>query len=110
MTPASKRRWFRFSLRTLLVVVTVSAIVFGFGGWTLHQVRERERFYQSISPQGALTVLLEPDGPPMRPLPFLWRTFIAKPLDSIDIPKQSFTDSEIEHIGQFFPEAAIRVY
>jgi hypothetical protein len=34
MTPARKRRWLRFSLRTLFVVVTVLACWIGWGAWT----------------------------------------------------------------------------
>ena len=37
-----KRRWFQFSLRTLLIVVTVSAASLGWVGWKLEQGR-RER-------------------------------------------------------------------
>ena len=39
MSEAPKRRWFRFSLRTLFVVVTVCCVWLG---WQLHIVRERQ--------------------------------------------------------------------
>ena len=43
-TPNTKprRRWYQFSLRTLLIVVTVSAVPLGWVGWKLEQGR-RER-------------------------------------------------------------------
>jgi hypothetical protein len=41
MTPAPKRRWFRFSLRTLFVVVTVLGCWLGY---ELNWVRERRLF------------------------------------------------------------------
>jgi hypothetical protein len=40
--PKRKRRWFQFSLRTLLIVVTVLAVVCAYVGWQAKIVRERE--------------------------------------------------------------------
>ncbi len=42
MTHAAKRRWFRFSLRTLFVVVTVFGVWLG---WEIKYVRDRRRFW-----------------------------------------------------------------
>jgi hypothetical protein len=39
MRPTPKRRWLRFSLRTLLVVVTVVALAFGMGWPILNRMR-----------------------------------------------------------------------
>ncbi len=41
-TAKPRRRWFRFSMRTLLIVVTVLSVPLGWVGWRLGQVR-RER-------------------------------------------------------------------
>ena len=41
-TRPKRRRWYQFSLRTLLIVVTLSAIPLGWVGWKLEQAR-RER-------------------------------------------------------------------
>jgi hypothetical protein len=35
-----RRRWFRFSLRTLLIVITVLSVPLGWVGWRLGQVRK----------------------------------------------------------------------
>jgi hypothetical protein len=45
MTSAPKRRWFRFSLRTLFVVVTVIACWLG---WNVHVVRQRQAVWREI--------------------------------------------------------------
>jgi hypothetical protein len=41
MSPAHKRRWFTFSLRTLFVLVTVAAGVAGLFAWQRHRRMER---------------------------------------------------------------------
>ncbi len=40
---APKRRWFRFSLRTLFVVVTISAVVLGWRAYSLNWIQERQK-------------------------------------------------------------------
>ena len=39
--PKRKRRWFQFSLRTLMIVVTLLAVPLGYVGWQAKIVRER---------------------------------------------------------------------
>ena len=51
MIAPSKRRWFRFSLRTMFVVGTVFCVFFGF---QVHLVRERRAF---IATESALLTL-----------------------------------------------------
>ncbi len=45
MSANTKRRWFRFSLRTLFVVVTVVACWLG---WNVHQVQKRKALFQEF--------------------------------------------------------------
>jgi hypothetical protein len=40
--PKCKRRWYQFSLRTLLIVVTLLAVPLGYVGWQARIVRERQ--------------------------------------------------------------------
>lgn len=44
--PNSQRRWFRFSLRTLLLVVTVACVGFG---WMGHKLRQAERQREAVA-------------------------------------------------------------
>jgi hypothetical protein len=53
-----RRRWFRFSLRTLFLVVTALACWLGY---QLHWIRERHKFLDEVEheqPQRLLTVLM----------------------------------------------------
>ncbi len=44
--PKRKRRWFQFSLRTLMIGVTLFCVVVGgYVGWQVKIVKEREAFY-----------------------------------------------------------------
>ena len=51
-TDRPKRRWFRFSLRTLFVVVTLAAIPLGWLTWQLHIVRERKAIHAELQREG----------------------------------------------------------
>ena len=42
-TPKPRRRWYQFSLRTLLIVVTLSAVPLGWFAWKVEQGRRQER-------------------------------------------------------------------
>jgi len=54
MTSTPKRRWFRFSLRTLFVVVTVLGIWLG---WNAEIVRERTAMRNTIRRSGGYIIL-----------------------------------------------------
>jgi hypothetical protein len=43
------RRWFRFSLRTMFVLVTVGCIALGWLGWNWRIVRERQHCFDGIT-------------------------------------------------------------
>ena len=46
--PKRKRRWFQFSLRTLLIAVTVLAVVCGYAAWQAKIVHERKALLLEI--------------------------------------------------------------
>lgn len=66
MTPAPKRRWFRFSLRTLFVVVTVFC---SWLGYELNWIRER---HELLARQKAIAVGSEEIALPTCGLSWLW--------------------------------------
>jgi hypothetical protein len=45
---APNRRWFRFSLATMFVLVTVCCVLLGWLAWNREKVRDRERLIQSL--------------------------------------------------------------
>ena len=99
MTPAPKRRWPRFSLRTMFVVVTV------FGcwlGWNIHCIRERDVFYA----RGARFV-------PAKSTSWSYRLRIAgwivgtMPLEAVLLPSSRFSIEDHARATKLFPEARV---
>ncbi len=51
-----RRRWLRFSLRTLLIVVTVLAVPLGWVGWRRQQVRREQATITWVKEAGGYVV------------------------------------------------------
>ena len=47
-----RRRWFRFSLRTLFILVTVLSVPLGWVGWELNQVRKERHAIAWVEEMG----------------------------------------------------------
>ena len=45
--PERKRRWYQFSLRTLLIVVTLLAVPCAYTGWQAKIVRDRKAIFNA---------------------------------------------------------------
>jgi hypothetical protein len=119
MTAAPKRRWLRYSLRTLFVVVTVFGVWLG---WQASIVHERKRILSSLERQASdsfnpyvalfkmkqATLKLGPaDWPwPTNPIPWVRRMLGDKPVVFLGVP-ETMTKHDILHIKKCFPEAAI---
>jgi hypothetical protein len=124
--PKRKRRWFQFSLRTLLVVVTLVAVACA---WPIHIVKHRKALLERIhamhgsvftlsdvASRGGVTVqgvksLDSPADPPLdgrTPItgPRKWLGDAA--ISLIRLPTAPTADEEAEIKGAF-PEAAIAV-
>jgi hypothetical protein len=99
-------RWFRFTLRTLMIAVALVAV---WCGWNLHQVREREAALLYIQTQGAMVK----KGTPKlwrTQLPFMWAVFGARPVADIEVPNDRFDASDCAAIARLFPESTVSVY
>jgi hypothetical protein len=124
MTPAPKRRWFSYSLRTLFVVVTVFACWLGY---QLNWIRERHAL---LSRPHAVSYVSGVDGlsPDQVPAPLSLRAFGERGcwllyLTFVDDERGSNCDSnepeersrllnpnellEIERARRLFPEASV---
>jgi hypothetical protein len=99
MTEAKpKCRWFRFSLRTLFVLVTIAGACAGWVAYQLNWIRERHAVLQTHGGGELVTFYIEPQPPP-------W------PLGLFGEPSQSgnvfipFRESELKYAHSLFPEA-----
>ena len=118
MTPAPKRRWLRFTLRTLFVVVTVFSIWLG---WQASVVRERMVLRKAI--EDAASDSFEPyvavgtrdDGSTVstwgckwsvNPIPWYRRMLGDEPVGDLGVPP-GWSAGDAQHLKRAFPEAAV---
>jgi hypothetical protein len=105
MTTAPTRRWFRWSLRTMFVVVTVLACWLG---WTLHQWQNRRQLLGQLTSQHAITGIFWKDGSKgQKPLAFALWPFAAGQIRMILLEDGHFTDADIDRLEALFPEAEL---
>ncbi len=108
MDEKPRRHWFRFSLRTMFVIVTILCIWFG---WNLNKVRQRSTALTYLKQDGA-DVRLPADGWPMKPwhtVPLSLRLLGAEPVTRIVLPKGRYTYGDVTRVTELFPEAEIVV-
>ena len=100
--PKRKRRWFQFSLRTLLIVVTLFCIA---AAWFTEQariVRERKAI---LDHDGLISLLDFATGPSSRIS--IVRRWLGD-VDCREIGAEPVSDEELEHYRAVFPEATIK--
>ena len=110
-----KRRWFRFSLSSLLLFVTLICIWLG---WGVSQLRERKAMIELVRSRhgeiiiGGVVISSQIDGRdyyeghgahPER-IPILLRWMGATPIEIISVPVGKFTIDERIRIRAAFPE------
>jgi hypothetical protein len=110
MTSAPKRRWFRYSLRMLFVVVTVIACWLG---WNLHVVEER-KLLRSWIQKNRGHVLPAADWMRYRPLnepitiPLIRQWFGDEPIYSVSLPYGS-SQFDLDRTRAAFSEARVQI-
>src|SRR5689334_15296249 len=108
---APQRRWFRFSLRTMMLAV---AIVGGLTMWTLQNwrdVRARETLLRAYCARGAGLGPMFAAGELIigketgRPIPWMWRFLGAEnPGGDIWLSPDEFTPSEKARLQALYPD------
>jgi hypothetical protein len=102
MTPPAKHRRFRFSLRTMFVLVTLSAFFAGWVVWSLNWIRQRREFGQNLE-RGTHAEFVDYDRTVGAP-GLLW-LFGEGGVRWVYIPKAS--EADLIEGRRLFPEAEV---
>jgi hypothetical protein len=96
--PKRRRRWFQFSLRTLLIAVAMLALPLGYVGWKAKIVREREAFLEN-------RYYLPGELPPFEPVQAPWMLGLlgGKPIYHVTV----WGKADAERAASLFPEAIV---
>jgi hypothetical protein len=105
--PKRKRRWFQFSLRTLMIVVMLLALPCAYVGWQAKIVRERRALLDSIKAAGGsdLTVVLYNSASPPPP-PWLRRLLGDQTIEVLLVPATT-NEETLARIPRLFPGTRI---
>jgi hypothetical protein len=108
--PNHRRRWFQFSLRTLMIGVTMLAIPLGYVSWQAKIVSERKAALERILADRRFFVRptsdICDDGSLNKSIPRLRWMMGDTWIDSVRASPKT-TDDEIERLKMAFPEARI---
>lgn len=106
-SPTPKRRWFRFSLKTLLIVVVLSSLLLGWLGLEIQQAERQSQAVEEIQKTGAWVVYdwdLDDDGnatwkgrPPVPEWLTEW-TGVDLFGDVVGVTFGQVTDAQLEHV------------
>src|ERR1700686_1646181 len=88
--PSTRRRWFQFSLGTMLLAVMALAVWLG---WNLSYVRQREATIKFLKTANGTGVMPDPVYP-WRSLPITWRLLGAEPIGRIQVTGKFFPKEE----------------
>ncbi len=114
MTPLPKRRRrrFQFRLRTLMIVVTLLAIVCAYVGSEASKVRKRQRLREIVIKAGGTVTMSRPAKIGANPAPVSTPGWLRSLLGDesagfIMIPNDGVSADEEQAIRSAFPEAAV---
>lgn len=105
MIPAPKRRWFRFSLRTLFVAAAIVGVAVSWFLWNVQQVANRRALLAYVEQHGGYTM-----DEPMKPwkrVPVLWHWLGAEPVGEIYLHRSKFSFDDRDYVASMFPEASV---
>ena len=104
MDDAPRRRWFRFSLRTFLVLVTLAGCVIGWLGWNVEIVRRRQAMLNLMRYRWSVTVSIDPE----RAVRLSWiRRMLGDESRHVDIQGHAMTKAELDELRAAFPEMGV---
>ena len=106
-----RRRWYQYSLRTLLIVVTIIGCGFGWLGAKVRIVRERKAMRSEIERRGALVINLDdtvwsPDTKP-EPVGLIRRWMGDEALCEVYVSRKEMRSTFAVRIKELFPEAIV---
>ena len=109
MSTAPKRRWFRFSLRTVFVAVTIFCVWLGFQFRIIHQ---RQSMLRWIRDHRGSTYEMSSGSHWRAELVPSWRQWFGdRPIKFIIFNEEDLPDAgQLERIEQLFPESNINSY
>jgi hypothetical protein len=112
-TISFSRRWLRFSLRALLVAIT---LLCGWLGWEMNHVHERQRLLSEFRDQEAYSFTIHwhnpcvTGEPPRKPTIPIWRTWLgdrAVYAISAVVNRSDFSAGDFAKLKRHFPEAHV---
>jgi hypothetical protein len=106
--PKRKRRWFQFSLRSLLIGVMLLAVLCAYVGWQAKIVRERNAMRAQMKRRGTETVDFDDvvlDRSKFRPLCMFREWMGDKALFEAYVTNGELNSPYVLRIKELFPEA-----
>jgi hypothetical protein len=101
--PKRKRRWFQFSLRSLMIFTMVVAIACGWVGWQAKIVRDRK---SELNRAVNLRLIGIDSEDQAKAIPWVRRLFGDVSVNSISMPPDTTID-ELERLRALFPESRV---
>jgi hypothetical protein len=101
--PTRKRRWFQFSLRSLMIFTMVVAVACGWVGWQAKIVRDRK---SELNRAVNMRLIGIDSDDRAKAIPWLRRLFGDVSVNSISMPPDTTID-ELDRLRALFPESRV---